>query len=88
MYIKIENIVGVQVDGYIFECTEFSWERIDNAKAGEQLQEDAQIGDYGFYVNAKDISLSLVLDDTTIFLERGDVYVMNVSGKTIDSFHT
>ena len=87
MYVKIENLVGIQQDGYIFECNVFSWERIDNSKGGEQLESDAVVGDYGIYNKPQDIRLALLVDDTTILLESGDVYVMNEQGKTVDSIH-
>ena len=87
MYIQITNIVGVHADGYILECRTLSWERVENEKAALNLEEMAGVGDYGIYNKAKDIKLALVLDDTMILLERGDVYIMNDSGKTVDSIH-
>ena len=87
MYVKIENIVGVHADGYILECRTLSWERVENEKAALNLEEMAGVGDYAIYNSPKDIKLALVLDDTMILLERGDVYVMNDSGKTVDSIH-
>ena len=87
MYVKIENMVGAHIDGYILECKTLSWERVDNAKAGAQLESDANVGDYGIYNNSSEIKLALIVDDTTFLLERGDVYVMNEQGKTVDSIH-
>jgi hypothetical protein len=87
MYIKVLNVVGTQMDGYILECKEFSWEHVEKEEHSERLVAEANEGDYGMYEDGSKISLVLVLDDMQILLECGSVYVMNEHGKTIDSIH-
>ncbi len=86
MYIKIQNTVAPYHQVYLFECKTVSWKRLekgDEDKA-EDLVEEMNVGDYGIYDASDDIRLHLVFDDTSVLLERGDIYIMNEEGKTVD----
>ena len=88
MYIKIVNTVGTSRGGFILEGKELNWERIESIEKAEEQESYAEVGDYGLYDNPQKISLVVTLDGTTILLERGDVYVMNNEGKTVDTIYT
>ena len=87
MYIKLVNTVGTPRDGYILEGKQLNWAHITDPAVVADEQSCLEVGDYGLYEDPNKIRLVIVLDKTTILLERGDVYVMNDSGKTVDSIH-
>ena len=85
MFIKIEVNHRDSGNYYMFECEEYTIERLENESA-ETWADHREI--YTEYPLTSDRSVMYLDRSKQIFLQGCTVYVMNDRGKTIDRIYT